>query len=453
MTRPSRIAGSSFFAKPLSPLARLGTVLDHRPGIASVLWLAAVLRVVSVFLLRTYRHPNAWEFGEIARAIHAGLGYSISLPHGGLAPSAYMPPAYPYLLVLLLKLGGDRSPAWLVLELVQAALGVLLVYVIYRTALLLAERRVAIAGAILVAVFPTQVYACNEFHSINFYMVLGAFTVFYLTRYLEQSGAWKDIVLAGFSMGFLMLFRAEAPALLFLYAVVLVWRQGWRAMAPAAVFIAIALLCLAPWTLRNYVAFGKFIPVAVSAGENLWIGNNAHATGSQHYDYGAFSPEDLRRDLARVPENRDYQYARDKVFERYAVHFALTHPLSEVKLMLTKLAIFFVYDPAHIKGRQPIYWVPSVLLSVLAAYGAWLRGGKLWKEDLIIVVSVLFAVAVTAAVFALPRYKIVIDPFLMIFAAQVVSRWGRSGEDHDMAPDAADTRLSGCSLYDPTNRA
>jgi hypothetical protein len=121
--------------------------------------------------------------------------------------------------------------------------------------------------------------------------------------------------------------------------------------------------------------------------------------------------------------------------------------------MLTKLAIFFVYDPAHIKGRQPIYWVPSVLLSVLAAYGAWLRGGKLWKEDLIIVVSVLFAVAVTAAVFALPRYKIVIDPFRMIFAAQVVSRWGRSDEDRELAPDAAATRLSDCSLYDPTNRA
>src|SRR5580698_7217838 len=132
-------------------------------------------------------------------------------------------------------------------------------------------------------------------------MVLGAFAVFYLTRYLEQSGSWKDIVLAGFSMGFLMLFRAEAPALLFLYAAIIVWRGGWRAMAPAAVFTAIALLCLAPWTLRNYVAFGKFIPVAVSAGQNMWIGNNAHATGSQHYDYGAFFSEDLRLELARVP--------------------------------------------------------------------------------------------------------------------------------------------------------
>jgi 4-amino-4-deoxy-L-arabinose transferase-like glycosyltransferase len=453
MARQSRIAGSSFFMKSLSPLARLGALLDHRPGIQSVLWVAAVLRVVSVFLLRTYRHPNAWEFGEIARAIHAGLGYSINLPHGGLAPSAYMPPAYPYLLVLLLKFGGDRPRAWLVLELIQAALGVLLVYVIYRTALLLAERRVAIASAILVAVFPTQVYVCSEFHSINFYMVLGAFAVFSLTRYLEQSGSWKDIVLAGFSMGFLMLFRAEAPALLFLYAAIIVWRGGWRAMTPAAVFTAIALLCLAPWTLRNYVAFGKLIPVAVSAGQNLWIGNNAHATGSQHYDYGAFLSEDLRLDLARVPENRDYQYARDKVFERYAVHFALTHPLSEVRLMLTKLAIFFVYDPAHSKGRQPTYWVPSVLLSLLAAYGAWLGGARLWSEDLIVVASVLFAVAVTAAVFALPRYKIVIDPFLMIFAAQVVSRWGRIDEGRELAPFTTSARVSDCSLYDPTKRA
>jgi hypothetical protein len=238
-----------------------------------------------------------------------------------------------------------------------------------------------------------------------------------------------------------MLFRAEAPALVFLYAVVVVWRRGRRGMAPDAVFAVTALLCLAPWTVRNYVAFGKFIPVAVSAGENLWIGNNAHATGSQHYDYGAVMPEDLRSDLARVPENRDYQYATDKVFERYAVHFALAHPLSEARLMLRKLAIFFVYDPAHIKGRQPIYWVPSVMLSLLAGYGAWLRGGKLWREDLIIVVSVLFAIAVTAAVFALPRYKIAIDPFLMIFAAQVVSGWGRNGEEREL-PVAPGARLS-----------
>jgi hypothetical protein len=146
---------------------------------------------------------------------------------------------------------------------------VLLVYVIYRTALLLMDRRVATLAAILVAVYPTQVYTCNEFHSINFYIVLGAAAVFFLTRYSEQTGSWKDIVLAVFSMGLLMLFRAEAPALLCRYTVILVWRRGRKAATPAAAFLVIARLCLAPWTLRNYVVFRRLVPVTVSAGVNL----------------------------------------------------------------------------------------------------------------------------------------------------------------------------------------
>src|SRR5581483_8012722 len=83
------------------------------PGIRPVLWVAALLRVGSVFLLRSFRHPVAWEFGDIAATINAGLGYSIPLPNGGRAPSAYMPPAYPYILALLMKVGGNRPAVWL----------------------------------------------------------------------------------------------------------------------------------------------------------------------------------------------------------------------------------------------------------------------------------------------------------------------------------------------------
>jgi hypothetical protein len=268
MEQEDHLARSQTANSSSRPASRRGSFLD-RPRIGLILWVAALLRVGSVLLLRTFLHPVTWEFGDIAATIHAGLGYTIPLPHGGRAPSAYMPPGYPYLLVLLLKLGGGRPLAWLILELIQAGLGVLLVYVIYRTALLLMDRRVATLAAILVAVYPTQVYTCNEFHSINFYIVLGAAAVFFLTRYSEQTGSWKDIVLAVFSMGLLMLFRAEAPALLCRYTVILVWRRGRKAATPAAAFLVIARLCLAPWTLRNYVVFRRLVPVTVSAGVNL----------------------------------------------------------------------------------------------------------------------------------------------------------------------------------------
>lgn len=419
------IHGSESTAGPVpeSFPARAAAFLERRPSIGLVLWLAGLLRVASIFILRSYRHPVAWEFGDVANRILAGHGYTTPLPGGGTAPSAYMPPAYSWVLVALLRLGGNRPLTWLALELVQAALGVLLVYVIYRTALLLAQRRVAIVAALLVALFPTQIYTCNEFHSINFYCVLGAAAVFWLTRYTNDSHAWRDLILAGIAMGLLMLFRAEAPALVFLFALVLLLRRGWSEFHRAAAFTALAFLVLAPWTLRNLLVFHQFVLITDSAGKNLWIGNNPHATGSQHYDFPAFIPPDLWRACKDAPQTRDFEITCEDAFKRASIHFALTHPAAELRLAFIKLDYFFVFDPSHEKGRRPAYWVPSVLLSLAALYGAWLRRRKLFHEDLFLVVSVLFAVAVTAAVFALPRYKIVIDPFLMFFAANIVSRW------------------------------
>ncbi len=412
----SRLAPKPFAVRAVA-------LLERWPSIGLVLWLAGVLRVASIFVLRSYRHPIAWEFGDIADRMRAGLGYTVALPGGGTAPSAYMPPAYSWVLVAMLRLGGNRALTWLTLELIQAALGVLLVYVIYRTALLLAERRVAIAAALLVAVYPTQIYTCNEFHSINFYCVLGAAAVFWLTRYTNETHAWKDLILAGISMGLLMLFRAEAPALVLLFALILLIRRGWREFRRAAAFAALAFLVLAPWTLRNLLVFHQLVLVTDSAGKNLWIGNNPHATGSQHYPFPEFIPADVWKTCGDAPRNRDFEITCEDAFKRTAIHFALTHTAGEVRLAFIKLDYFFLFDPSHEKGRRPIYWVPSLLLSIAALYGAWMRRRKLFRDDAFLVVSVLFAVAVTAAVFSLPRYKIVIDPFLMFFAAGILSRW------------------------------
>ena len=415
---------------------RAAALLQRWPSIGLVLWIAALLRVASIFLLRAWRHPNAWEFGGIAFRIHAGLGFTVDLPHGGLAPSAYMPPAYPYILAWLLKVGGNAPLTWLDLELVQAASSVLLVYLIYRTALLLMPRAGAIAAAILTALYPSQVFMCNEFHPISFYITLGAAVVFFLTR-CARTPAWRDLVAAAVCMGALLLFRAEATVLVLIYAALLLVRCGRRALPQAAAFILIAFLCLAPWTLRNLLAFGKLVPVTDSAGINLWIGNNPHATGSQHYAFPDFYSPALRRALAAVPQDRDYELNRDHLFQRDAEHFALTQPGAEARLMLVKLDYFFLYDPSHELGRRPLYWIPSVLLTLLALWGAFLRRDKLFRDDIFVVSSILFAVAICEAVFVLPRYKMVIDPFIMILAGSVVSHW---------LPRPADSRPTASAL-------
>jgi hypothetical protein len=347
---------------------RLLASYGHMPGIGWVLIVAALLRGGSIMFLRNFLHPVTWEFGEIARNINAGFGYSILLSNGMRAPSAIMPPGYPYLLAFSLRTFGDRPITYLTIEIIQAALGVLLVYVVYRTALILLGERGAIIAAGLTTIYPAQIYMCSEFHSINIYIVLGSAAVFFLVRYLEVSQSWKDAAAAGVCMGILLLFRAEALALVFVYAAVLVLRGGRKAAAPAVAFVLIALACLAPWTARNYRAFGKLVPIASSAGINLWIGNNLRATGGQHYDFVSGITPEMHRALNLVPLDRDFMIASDDVFKRAALEFMRTHPRVELHLALKKLFIFFVFDPLHEKARQPGYWLPSLLLTLLAAW-------------------------------------------------------------------------------------
>lgn len=396
---------------------RILNAFEHRLNIGFVLIAAALLRMASIPLVRNFLHPQTWEFGTIARIINSGLGYTTQLPNGTRAPSAYMPPGYTYLLAWVLRLGGDRPITFLAIEIVQAALGVLLVYVVYRTAAILLGHRGAIAAACMTAIYPAQVYMCNEIHSISIYIVLGSSAVFFLVRYLEESSSWKDVIAGGVCMGLMILFRPEALALVLLYAAILVWRRGRRAIGQAAVFVLVAYACLAPWTIRNYLAFGKIVPVSNNGGLNLWLGHNPQATGSQHYSYFNPVPEDLQRAWDQLPLDRAWEVGRDQALAHSAVEFIRTHPKRECYLALRKLSLFFLFDPSHDKSSSPVYWVPSVLLTLLALYGATLQGKKLLREDLLLVVTILLAVAVSVVVVVLPRYKIVIDPFLIILAS------------------------------------
>jgi hypothetical protein len=163
-------------------------------------------------------------------------------------------------------------------------------------------------------------------------------------------------------------------------------------------------------------------------------------------------PFDLVQAAEQIPLDRQFEVAVDNAYKRSAIEFIRTHPQAEVKLALRKLFIFFVFDPSHEKGRNPAYWLPSLLLTLLAIWGAARRGKRLLREDLFIVASILFAVAVSVVVFVLPRYKIVIDPFLMILASAVFAQRGSQAgrlvqpgiDDSESAADHQGT----AALYD-----
>ena len=394
-------------------------VSDSVSVLPIIICVAAILRVVSIFILRTYLTPNTWEFGEIAHVIMAGLGYTVTFSDGVRVPSAYMPPFYPYLLTGLWSTLGESGRTYLMLELLQALLGVVLVFYIYRLASLLFSPLVASTAAVIAAVWPAFIYLCNEFHSINFYIVLGVAAVYHLVRYIELSRSRKDATCLGLYMGALFYCRAEAGLLLAVYATILVWRCGRKSLLHAAITCIIALACISPWTIRNYKVFGHPVVVTTSGGINLWVGHNPHATGNSTWSMDYATPEQ-QRELKSFLGRPDSEVLQNVQAGKFAVEFVRLHPQQEARLVTKKVFLFLLFDPEHKKGSHITYWGPSLLLLLVALYGAWLHKGNLFTKDLPLVASIAFAFFMGLAVFVVPRYRIAIDPFLVIFAANAL---------------------------------
>ncbi len=378
-----------------------------------------LLRVVSISIIRSYSHPVTWEFGMIAQEIFHGHGYTELWFDGARVPSAFMPPLYSYFLSSCWTLMGQSASCYLAIEIIQAFLGVWLILIVYRTTRILMGDRVANVAALMISIWPTFVYVCNEFHSINFYIAFGSLAVYHLVRYCEVSHALRDMIWFGVWMGLLTLCRAEAVALIVVYAAILVWLCGRTSVGATLAACLISLAILAPWSIRNSLAFGHFIAVTDTAGFNLWIGHNPQAQGDATWDESYLTTAQ-RIKLSSVQGSRDSEFLRDKHYKAFAIEFARTHLRTEISLAIRKIGYFIFFDPHHKKSRRPAYWVPSLLLTFLGGVGAWVRRRHLLREDLFLVSSVLFAAVVSMVVFALPRYRIMIDPFVAMYAAVAI---------------------------------
>ncbi len=101
-------------------------------------------------------------------------------------------------------------------------------------------------------------------------------------------------------------------------------RLRWKRMALA---VAVAILCCVPWTIRNYVAFHRFIPVRSNLPFELWLGNND--IFDEHARNG-------RKSITRTEEARRYAQLGETGYmaEKWelATSFMRAHPGLELQL-------------------------------------------------------------------------------------------------------------------------
>lgn len=399
---------------------------------------------------------NAWSADPlyhvlIAEALLSGKGYIVdeaplasgrSIRYAG-QEALFKAPLYEFFLAGTFAISGFSFKLFFPL---QALFGGLLSGLMGLIALHIFRRpSAAWFAGIAAAVHPILVNSASQPYNEDLFFFLFAAAIWtFLVWFQTQRVRWA--ILCGGMIGLCMLTRENALLLLVAMGVVVLMTapRTLRTWTGYGIIALVTVGVVLPWTMRNYVRFGIFVPVASIVGEDFLEGNNpCVASEGVFVPYWAEGPcpwvEEQRRAageagiaVSRVPA----AVRHDRLSRRIAVQFVLDQPAAYAKLTFRRFwTLLLPYDPRGNQHRNErialvLYWLlvfPAGVLGMVSALKR-IEAGRLLLALLII----LNFLAIAAVLYWSDlRFRVAIDLPLACFAgwayAEIFHRSGKSG--------------------------
>ena len=245
-------------------------------GLVLVALLVVAWRVASALLVDGRASPGDSQlYLDLARNLLAGHGLVVHEPYVGIDVRGFYPPLYPLLLAGWGAVAGFSTASLLVLSTaIDAAAG----WLIGRLGAWLGHERSGRSAAALYLLWPSVVLSAPlaQKEGLGTLLIL-ALALGWLGAAQARRGAW--LVVGSTAAALALTQPGQAPLALLFGLAVLPW-LGWRRLfatgLPAA---ALAALAMTPWWLRNWLVFGRFVPLTTVSGLSLWVGSSKGATG------------------------------------------------------------------------------------------------------------------------------------------------------------------------------
>jgi 4-amino-4-deoxy-L-arabinose transferase-like glycosyltransferase len=409
----------------------------YRVTVGLLLVIALLIRIGYVEATPDYDLVHdAWGYDYHARSLAIGEGYGLSHER----PTAFRPPGYPFLLAGVYKVFGvqdsPRAERLPVARYAQAVIGTIVVALIGLLARQIWDRRVALAALALAAVYLPLILVGGAVMSEPLFVALMLGALAAAVQLRRSPHRWRWVVLAGVLGGLASLTRANGLILLLPLAFA-AWdaRPRWsrRALGPPVVLVAIALITVSPWTVRNAVQLDAFVPVSTQLGSALAGTYNDQARNDSD------NPASWRS-LKHIPEYRElYERAAsipevelERRIRESALRYIREHPLyvGEVAFWTTRRMLDLggldwarhTASTVSIERSWATAGVICFWLFAPLAIGGALTGrarrapGYVWAVPALMYLSVVFLVVET------PRYRSALDPFVVLLAALAVTR-------------------------------
>jgi 4-amino-4-deoxy-L-arabinose transferase-like glycosyltransferase len=387
------------------------------------------------------RPPVAWQLSgdqfsyyHYGREIAAGRGY-VHYVRG--LPTAYYPIGYPALLAALFFVVGhtpipdDYMLALNVQNVVVGTASVVLAYVIGRA---LFGERGGLVGAGILAVFPNIVFqvATVQLETMYIFWCLAALAIVVTHDWSRGLPSTRRLVAFGVVLGVSVLIRPFSLwFVVALFAGALVAKAGlWRSVKVAAVPLAVVLLMMVPWTIRNAVRMDAFIPTSTNTGDTLCLDRFEGANGGFRWaDHeGCADPG-----LPEVELN--------EANTRMAIDWVLDHPAREALQIGRRARLIFGSDNDGVvvlnqlgdgrlmatstedtwSGIADGAWAVVCLLAAAGVALLVLTDRRHRPQTAIVLVSMASLIAVPLLLWGNPRFHLPFAPLFAILAGGAVS--------------------------------
>jgi 4-amino-4-deoxy-L-arabinose transferase-like glycosyltransferase len=364
----------------------------------------------------------------------------------GVNPAAHVGPLYPTVLAVFYSIVGHR-PEWVPMLHVLFDLGA--VWCIYRIGTTLWGSRVGACAAALVFMYPAYwTYDLRIRSEALLTLLISAWL--WGTIMCGQSPSQRRYAFMGFMAGLTILCKPVVLVLALLLTG-LIWVSTDRLLQKIAYVVVYGTTCLAlvaPWSVRNYVAFHDIIPVSAGVGAGLWMGSDPVSRGSW-----PMSPEREQAiwesaGITPLPyAHAMYDVQTDQLLREKGMSRIVANPIGYIGLTFTRLWDFWIGNSFYLVSEEGglvqglrtdavergwavaiysllkrLFLMPGFI--VVAMCSAWVHRER-WRDLLPLY---MFPIGLTAGYVPFTveagRYALPVLPCLMVLAvALVLHRW------------------------------
>jgi Dolichyl-phosphate-mannose-protein mannosyltransferase len=401
-------------------------------SIGSIVIVALALRLIAVlFLYQEQLSPDrdyfgfGWETGRVARSLALGQGFSSPL-FGETGPTAFVTPVYAYLLAGVFKVFGIYSvqSALVILSinsLCSALTCIPIFFIAQKSFGPVVARRAGWAWALFpygIAFAATRVWGDCLNALLLSLMVLMA---------LHLAKSIAPTLWIGF--GLLSGLAALGNPVVFSVLPALVGWAGYRLRQlqmksglPAALALLACMVVVAPWTVRNYMTFGQWMPVRDNFWMEIYIGNTGD-TSDVVPDWT--HPSTNSSEMEKFQRLGELGYIAEK--RHLTLDFIAHHPATFVWLSLRRFGYvwtgFWSFSAGYL-AVEP-FEIPNMLFctTLTALTLAGLR--KAWCRRKAAAIPYALVLLCFPAVYYVTHptmdYRHPIDPLNIVLAARAIA--------------------------------